>query len=99
MRARQKMPLLTVVFLGSMLMTGAILASALQAPTVDWDVTGGGGGRLESDNLSLDNTLGQPVVGVVSSGNMELCAGFWCRIVVQAEAAENCIYLPVVVKN
>jgi PKD repeat protein len=59
--------------------TGAVLASTLQAPAVDWDVTGGGGGHLESGSLSLDNTFGQPVVGAVSSGNVELCTGFWCR--------------------
>ena len=72
-------------------LAGVALANGL--PSVDWQVTGSGGGHLEQGIYTLDNTIGQPVVGTDSNGNYDLCAGFWCR------PEEYEIHLPVVLRN
>jgi hypothetical protein len=81
------------VLLGSLVLAGIMRAAALQTPTIDWDVMGGGGGHLEQGNLSLDHTIGQPVVGQLG-GNVMLCIGFWC-----GTSTENIIYLPLVLRS
>ncbi len=68
-----------LVALCLLLLAGVAWASTTQTPAIDWQVLSGGGGHLEKGNVSLDNTLGQPVVGTYGGGNAELCVGFWCR--------------------
>jgi len=43
---------------------------------------------------ALDGTIGQAMVGVVSSAPYELCSGFWC-----GTAAQYRVYLPLVLRN
>ena len=83
-----------MVFLAGLLVTGVVLA----APTLDWNVIAGGGGYQETANLSLNSTIGQAVVGVVSSGNSDLCAGYWCKPGVVPPPSEL-VFLPIVLKN
>jgi ribosomal protein S27AE len=89
--SKRKITVLVAAFLCSLLLAGAVLANGL--PSVDWQVTGGGGGHFEQGIYTLDNTIGQPVVGTDSTGIYDLCAGFWCR------PEEYEIYLPVVLRN
>jgi hypothetical protein len=44
---------------------------------IDWWVTGSGGGASQSTNYQVNGTIGQPVVGVASSANYIVEAGFW----------------------
>lgn len=68
-----------------LLLVGVALAAG--TPSVDWKVTGAGGEHLEQGIYALDNTLGQPVVGPISTGNIEICAGFLCGVDTIAPAA------------
>jgi len=73
------------------LLAGAALA---QGPAIPWSVIGSGGGHAEGGaTISLDSTIGQPIVGQVSNLPYDLCAGFWCSGV-------GCqLYLPLVLRN
>jgi hypothetical protein len=57
-------------------------------------VLGGGASDSAAGEVSLRATLGQPVVGVVSGGDVILGQGFW-----HGGAAEYRIYLPLVVRG
>jgi hypothetical protein len=83
-----------LVLLCSLLLSG-VTRAASGMPTIDWYVIGGGGGHDETPNFTtLDNTIGQPVVGAFLTTDCELCSGFWC-----GAAAEYAIYLPMVVRE
>lgn len=63
---------------------------------IDWDVIGGGGGiRNQSAPYTLDGTIGQALVGVSVDTELELCSGFWCRVIV----APKKVYLPYLPQN
>ena len=82
-----------IAMLVFVLLTGIVLANGVTT-TIDRHVIAGGGGHAETGNYTLDATIGQPVVGVASAGNEELCAGFWCGTAVAYK-----IYLPLVMRN
>ena len=44
---------------------------------IDWYVIASGGGHSESATYQIDGTIGQPIVGVSSSPNYSVDAGFW----------------------
>ncbi len=46
-------------------------------PAVDWWVISGGGAPSSGGNVTLNDTLGQPVVGDSSGGSITLHAGYW----------------------
>jgi hypothetical protein len=77
-----------------LLLVGATWVRAAQGYTVTRRVIGGGGARLEQGIYTLDNTLGQPIVGRYSKGSTSLCAGFWCR-----EIRYDFLYIPLVLRN
>lgn len=76
------------------LLGGAAWARTAQNSSIDRSVIGSGGAHLEQGPVSLDNTLGQPVAGGYSDGNLSLHAGFWSQ-----RASGYNIYLPLVLKN
>ncbi len=80
------------LLLGSLLLTTATLAGG--SHTLSWSVLGGGGGSVGSGGITLDGTIGQPVVGQVGAPSYALCAGFWCGV-----AGEYRVYLPVVLRG
>ena len=82
---RSKIRLSLALPLTLLLLVGVALAAG--TPSVDWKVTGAGGEHLEQGIYTLDNTLGQPVVGPISAGNIEICAGFMCGVDTIAPAA------------
>ncbi|MCP4541679.1 MAG: DUF11 domain-containing protein [Chloroflexi bacterium] len=55
------------------LSTGMALAQSI----VDWWVIAGGGGPSSGGNVTLNATLGQPIVGPSSNGSVALSAGYW----------------------
>jgi hypothetical protein len=73
-------------------LVGTVAVSFAQSASIVWHGVGSGG-RLEQGNVSLENTLGQPVVGVSSSGDNTLCAGFWCLVSARYE-----VYVPLILK-
>ncbi len=77
--------------LALLMLAGTALAQGTTA--IPWSVLGGGGGHTEAGGISLDGTIGQPIVGTVSQGNYELCAGFWCG------TAQYLVYLPLVMRG
>jgi hypothetical protein len=61
---------------------------------LSWHVIGGGIGQMESTGHTLQGTLGQPAVGLMTSSGHTLCCGFWCE-----ESGEFGVYLPLVLRN
>ena len=90
--SKQNIAALVAALLCSLLLTGIVLANGI--PAVDWHVIGGGGRHTEVGIYTLDDTIGQAVVGTTTDTGSELCAGFWCRT-----AVEDKIYLPLVLRN
>ena len=76
--------------LAIMLLIGAGAALAASTPAVNWSTLGAGGAPSGSGAVTLNGTLGQPVAGPSSGGNVALGAGYWYGF-----AGEK-IYLPVV---
>ncbi len=81
-----------LAWLALLLLAGAALAQGTLA--IPWSVIGGGGGHAKAGAISLDGTLGQPVVGQIGNLPHALCAGYWC-----GAGAEYRIYLPLVLRN
>jgi hypothetical protein len=61
--------------LALVLTAGVALAQGSAA--IDWWVVAGGGEPSSSGDVALNDTLGQPVVGSSSGGNVALGAGYW----------------------
>jgi len=55
----------------------ASIALAQGTPTINRWVISGGGTPSSGGNVTLNDTLGQPVIGPSSSGNVWLGAGYW----------------------
>ena len=54
-----------------------IQPSGGQSPKVETAVIAGGGGRAAAGDVLLVGTIGQPIVGTVTAGDVQLDAGFW----------------------
>jgi hypothetical protein len=75
-------------------LAGAALA-ALDAHNIARRVIAGGGGRLANAALSLEGTIGQPVVGMAIEMPHVLSSGFWF----EPWAGEYRGYLPLAVRE
>jgi len=53
---------------------------AAELTEVNWSVIGGGGGGATDGYYTLNGTIGQPVTGLSSSAEGNLCSGFWCKV-------------------
>ena len=74
-----------------LVVAGVVLANGgLARPR--W-VLGGGASDSAAEGVALHATLGQPVVGVVSGGDVTLGQGFWCGAI----PGYN-IFLPLVIR-
>ena len=86
-------------FLGSIrLFAGLILALATvtvlaqgNSPTINWWVISGGGGTGGHGNVSINDTLGQPIIGPSSESNVSLTAGYWYGAVSETEPRSDYI--------
>mgnify|MGYP006281709501 CR=1 FL=1 len=85
---------LVVLGLLCLVWIGATWVRAAPTPTVIRRVIGGGGAHLEEGAYTLDNTIGQPVIGRNRRAGTTLCAGFWCQ-----EIRLQFIYIPLVLRN
>lgn len=80
---------ITVGLVLVLIVLGSTTVIAANGADIGWSVLAGGGGRVAAGILTLDNTAGQALAGLASSGTTQLCAGFWC----QGETP-RAVYLP-----
>ena len=66
---------LSVLLAGSLLAMSVALAQGTAA--INWWVLGGGGAPSSGGNVSLNDSLGQPIIGPSSGGNVALGSGYW----------------------
>ncbi len=85
---------LALLAIGStLLLVGQALAN-LSGPAVNWWVVAGGGGSASGSNVTLNATLGQPIVGTSAGSDITLGAGYW-----YGTTPDYHIYLPLVVRD
>lgn len=69
----------------------ALAAAVVQAqsggPAINWAVIAAGGAPSSGGNVSLNDTLGQPVIGLAGGGNVGLAAGYWVGCAAAAAGA------------
>ena len=66
---------LGLVILCGLFLVGGALADSIT--TIDWWVVSGGGGESSGSTVTLNDTLGQPIIGTSSNGNISLQASYW----------------------
>ncbi len=68
-----------IFLLGLLLLLMMVTAAWVYAASIriDWEVMAGGGGRSTAAHVTLDDTIGQPVVGVAQNGDVVIESGFW----------------------
>ncbi len=87
--------LLALLAIGStLLLVGSALADP-GGPAVNWWVVAGGGGSASGGSVTLNATLGQPIVGDSSGGGTRLGAGYWYG----GTTPSYRVYLPVVLHS
>ncbi len=69
---------LCLTALSALALIGLVLAAS--GPAADWQVMAGGGAPTSSGNITLNDTLGQPIIGDSSGGNVTLGAGYWSSL-------------------
>ena len=86
----------SIVIILCLLAAGTALAASSDNYRVDWftPLTSNGGGTASSANYTVSFTVGQSAIGSSSSGDHEVCTGFWCEV-----ASALKIYLPLILKN
>jgi len=92
---KTKILILALVLALFLAATGAALAIGIvELPR--W-VLSGGGGPSSGGNLSLNDSIGQPVIGPSSGGDVSLEVGYWVgrRSVIEEEFV---VYLPLVLR-
>ena len=84
--------LLSVLIVLLTLVVTPVMAAGIME--IDWYVIGSGGGTATGGNYTLNGTIGQPVVGLSSSADLDLCSGFWCKLLEHYK-----IFLPQILRN
>jgi len=79
-----------------LLITSIALAAGL--PSVKWYVIGGGGGPVVNGKIEMNGTIGQPVVGWVSEGDLGLYSGYWPGVEDIYLPLEENVYLPLIIR-
>ena len=109
-RLKKRNKLVILTFIGFfLLVTGSVILAQGSTPFIGWKVFSNGGGLSTAPNVSIQSTLGEPIVGRSSNGNgdVELHAGYQQGDVVapaitpvatQTPRGEK-IYLPLIVKR
>jgi len=82
-----------IVLLVLAILTTAGVALAADPPTIARYIIAGGGDQVSSGNFTIRSTVGQPVTGRATTGDTELCAGFWCT------GIRYETFLPLVIRN
>ncbi len=81
--------------IAALLVAASVLASSA-GPAVDWWAIASGGGSAAGGNVTLNATLGQPIVGASAGNDITLNAGYWYG---GAATPQYHIYLPVVERS
>ncbi|MFC2043319.1 hypothetical protein ACFLUA_04135 [Chloroflexota bacterium] len=76
----------------SLVLMSTIIVLAINETVLDWWVLAGGGAPSSGDSITMNSTLGQPVIGISSGENVSLRAGYW------VDGAEYLVYMPVVMR-
>jgi hypothetical protein len=66
-----------LAFLAGAVLVSTAVVMALAQPEIGWDVIGSGSGSVGAGNVEISDTLGQPVIGLGQSGNVEIGSGYW----------------------
>ena len=92
---------LILVLLGVLILAGASWAGYSASYAVDWHVLSGGGAPVESISgaVELNGTLGQSAIGISSTDQTNLGAGFWYARSMEDQLPLEKIYLPVTLRN
>jgi hypothetical protein len=91
---KTKILILALVLALSLVMAGLALANGgVERPR--WVLGGGASDSATAGGVALRATLGQPVVGVVSGGDVTLGQGFWRG----GATPGYTIYLPLVMRH
>lgn len=93
------MLILTVLLLGSLYMAAATVSPALAGVSaeelldsaIDWWVVASTGGVASGGEFAIHDTLGQPIAGASSNGDLSVQAGYWSGV-----APEYPLYLPLI---
>jgi len=75
MMSKRNIFLMSIALLCCTFIAAGLLAN--NTPGIDWWVFGGGGGQANGGEVTLDATLGQPIIGTSSGDSISLEAGFW----------------------
>ncbi len=92
---RSSTPCLLALALLLVLARAAVAQSGSGYTLSWWTVDGGGGVSLGGDYV-LSGSAGQPDAGVLSSGGLTVCGGFWCAV---APDGEYRAFLPLVIRS
>jgi hypothetical protein len=84
----RRVPIIAIVLLSLLMIAAGALSTG--TPAISHWVIGGGGGGVSGNQVSLDATLGQPIVSASSGGSIALEAGFWTG----AGVGINQVFLP-----
>ncbi len=66
-----------IVIAAVVALAGAGVAAAQGGPAVEWWVISGGGAPSSGTGVTLNDTLGQPVIDLSSGAGVSLAAGYW----------------------
>ena len=72
---RKLLPLMTPVV--GLLLIGGVVAVAVSRGEIGWDLIGSGGGSRVAGGFSVEDSLGQAVVGSSQASGIVLEAGYW----------------------
>ncbi len=91
MRNRMLVWSLALALLLALAIPVALLALEAQAADIPWEVIGSGGAPSAGPGVSLNGTLGQPIIALSSGMGLDLEAGYWYGQVQAAEEADLAI--------
>jgi len=72
---RRDVVLLATAVLCFLVVGSSVLAQGSAA--IAWWIIGGGGAPCSGGSVTLNDSLGQPIVGSASGGNISLGSGYW----------------------
>jgi hypothetical protein len=72
---KRRMLILAAALLGGLALATGVLAQG--TVSVDWWVVAGGGGASSADEVVVNSTLGQPIIGASGEKPVALGAGYW----------------------
>ena len=91
MRNRMLVWSLALALLLALAIPVALLALEAQAADIPWEVIGSGGAPSAGPGVTLNGTLGQPIIALSSGMGLDLEAGYWYGQVQAAEEADLAI--------